>query len=55
MFAKRGYKVSLISFCKPEGDERAIEIVKERIPEEYANSVDLLIYNGNIEEFLKKY
>lgn len=55
MFAKRGYKISLISFCKHEGDEQAIEKVKGMIPEEYANNVDLLIYSGDVEKFLREY
>lgn len=54
-FAKRGYKVSLISFCEFEEDKKAIEKIKQMIPEEYQKNVEELNYEGNIEAFLKEY
>ena len=54
-FAKRNYKVSLISFCKHEGDEGAIEQVLGMIPDEYEENINVLKYTGNIEEFLREY
>lgn len=54
-FAKRGYKVSLISFCEFEKDETAIERIMKLIPKEYLENVNTLLYKGNLEEFLKEY
>ena len=54
-FAKRNYKVSLISFCEFEEDKIAIEKIKKLVPEEYKNNVQELMYNGNIEEFIESY
>ncbi len=54
-FAKRDYKVSLISFCQFEEDETAIQKIKVAIPEEYQNNIEELFYQGDIEEFLKEY
>ncbi len=54
-FAKRNYKVTLISFCQFEQDEEAIQRIKKQIPEQYLNNVNTLFYNKNIEEFLKEY
>lgn len=54
-FAKRGYKVSLISFCEFENDEVAVEKIIQLIPEKYKANVSKLLYRGNLEEFLNKY
>ncbi|MCI8760724.1 MAG: polysaccharide pyruvyl transferase family protein [Clostridia bacterium] len=54
-FAKRGYKVSLLSFCQFEEDEKAIAKIKEMIPKQYLENVEELFYQGDIEEFLKEY
>ena len=54
-FAKRNYKVSLISFCEFEEDKKAIDKIKNMIPEEYKNSVEEILYQGDIEDFIKKY
>lgn len=54
-FAKRGYKVSLISFCEFEEDKKAIDKIKAMVPEKYLKNVDELLYTGDIEEFIKKY
>lgn len=54
-FAKRGYKVYLISFCAFENDEVAIERILKSIPEEYKENVDVLLYRGDLEKFLEEY
>lgn len=54
-FAKRNYKVSLISFCEFEEDEAAIKKIKETIPEKYLNNVNEILYKGDIEDFIKEY
>ena len=54
-FAKRGYRVHLISFCDFENDNVAIEKIKEAVPEKYFKKLHVIQYDGNIEEFLKKY
>jgi len=54
-FAKRDYKLSLISFCEFEEDKKAIEKIKEQIPEQYLCNVSELLYDGDIEKFIKEY
>lgn len=54
-FAKRGYKVNLISFCAEENDEKAIEKIINLLPEKYQRSVQTIKYTGDIEEFIKQY
>ena len=54
-FSKRNYKVSLISFCEFEQDEKAIDTILSMVPKKYLNNVEILQYKGNIEEFIKKY
>ena len=54
-FAKRGYKVSLISFCEFEQDKSAIDKIKSLVPEKYLKNVHEILYKGDIEEFIKKY
>lgn len=54
-FAKRGYDVSLISFCKFEEDENAIEKIIKIIPEEYKTKVKVLKYTDDIEKFIEEY
>lgn len=52
-FDKFGYKVILMSFCKYEGDEEAInEILSEISSDELKNKIEQYNYNGNIEEAL---
>lgn len=48
IFAEKGYEITLMSFCKEEGDETAIE----RIIEKTEKQVDTYFYDGNIEEAL---
>ncbi len=54
-FAKRGYDVSLISFCAFEEDEKAIEKIMQIIPEKYKERVKVLKYEDNIETFIEEY
>lgn len=54
-FAKRGYEIYLVSFCEFEEDKKAIDKIKAMIPVEYSNNVNELLYEGDIEEFIKKY
>ena len=51
----QGKKVTLFSFCKYEGDERAIKAFLNGLPEEYAKQINIVKYDGNINEFLKEY
>lgn len=50
---KNNKKVKLISFCKNEGDEEAIEEILRIIPESFRDRVDKYYYRGNIEEALE--
>lgn len=54
-FAKRNYKVSLVSFCEFEEDKSAIDKIKQMVPEEYKENVNEILYEGDIEGFIKKY
>lgn len=54
-FAKRGYKVNLISFCSEENDEKAIEKIISLLPEKYRKKVGTIKYTGDIESFIKAY
>lgn len=54
-FAKRNYKVKLISFCEFEEDEIAISRIKKIIPEQYLENVEEIFFKGDIEKFIKEY
>lgn len=49
----QGDQVTLMSFCKAEGDERAINKILDVLNEEYRTKVVVNCYNGDIEEALK--
>lgn len=50
-FIKRGYKITLFSFCKHEGDETAIHNIFPLLE----GSVEWVFYNGDIDNFLCAY
>ena len=52
-YIQRGFKIKLFSFCKYEGDEDTAQLILNKISKK--RSVELVTYNGNIKEFLKKY
>ena len=54
-FIKLGNKIYLFSFCKYEGDELGIDKVLDRVSDEYKNKINIIKYNGNIQEFLRKF
>lgn len=49
---KKDYEVCLMSFCKMEKDEQAIESILKKCNEETRNKVETYYYNGNVEEAL---
>lgn len=49
----KGYKINLMSFCRDEGDEEAIESIIKIIPKYYIKNINKYYYNGNIEEALE--
>jgi colanic acid/amylovoran biosynthesis protein len=51
-FIKRGYEVTLMSFCENEGDKEAVERIMNLIPKEYLNKVTKHLYKLNIDETL---
>lgn len=52
-FDKRNYGITLMSFCKAEGDELAIESIISKISNnELKDRINSYYYNGNIEEAL---
>ena len=54
-YLKNKKEVYLFSFCKIEGDEKAIKKILEKIDESDKNSVHIINYNGNINKFLNVY
>lgn len=50
---KSGEKIKFISFCKGEGDEKAIEKILNMIPNEYKKNISSYFYRGNLKEALK--
>lgn len=57
-FTELNYKIVLLSFCKKEGDERAIKRILRKIKKKYKNinykKIETCFYRGNIEEILDK-
>ncbi len=51
-FIRKGMNINLISFCKYEGDEEAIENILKLIPDKYKNNVNKCFYRGNIDDIL---
>lgn len=53
LFYNKGYEITLMSYCKSEGDEFAIErIISKLDDEKIRKEVNKYFYNGNIEEAL---
>ena len=52
VFIDNGYKVALMSFCKRENDEVAIERIFNNLDEDIQQKVERYFYNGNVEEAL---
>jgi len=52
-YQKQGKKVYLFSFCKYEGDERAIKKLESLVEDK--ENLEIVRYDGNIDEFLNKY
>ncbi|MFC0525308.1 polysaccharide pyruvyl transferase family protein [Pontibacillus salicampi] len=52
---KRGFNIKLFSFCKEEGDERAIKDILTLISPSEREYIEVINYNGNIDEFLYQY
>ncbi|MBO5348491.1 MAG: polysaccharide pyruvyl transferase family protein [Clostridia bacterium] len=51
-FVNREYEIELMSFCKEEGDEIAIESIFNK--SEFKNKIKKYYYNGNVEEALSE-
>ena len=54
-FVERGFKVKFVSFCKMQEDEKAIEIIIERMKEEYQDSVSTHSYVMDEKECIKQF
>jgi colanic acid/amylovoran biosynthesis protein len=50
-----GNRVDLFSFCENEGDLEMINQIKAKTNRDYHESINVINYLGNIEEFLKKF
>lgn len=51
-FIKNGYEVTLISYCKAEKDEEAIESILAKCDSKLKEKINTYYYRGNIEEAL---
>ena len=51
-FESKNYKITLMSFCKSEGDEDAINDIIRRVGNR--KSINTFFYNGNIDEALEE-
>ena len=52
-FSEKKYKITLMSFCSNEGDEKAIKEILSNIKDNKLKSkIDIYNYNGNIDEAL---
>lgn len=49
---QKGYEICLMSFCKREKDEEAIESIVNRCNEELREKIETYYYRGNVEEAL---
>lgn len=49
----KGYKVVLMSFCKSEGDEAAIDSIVKKMPTELAYKTEIYNYDGDLHEALR--
>lgn len=52
LLQKKGYEICLMSFCKQEKDEEAIEAILSRCKEETKQNIETYYYHGNMEEAL---
>lgn len=50
--SKRGFDISLLSFCNPQGDLRVAEIIESKCLKNGLTNVRICAYNGNTKEFL---
>lgn len=51
-FSEGDYKITLMSFCKSEGDEEAIKSILSKVDEKYKNNISQFMYVGDIDEAL---
>lgn len=49
-YSKKGYKVKLFSFCKSEGDEKAIEKITGKLP--HPDKIRIIKYDGDFSQML---
>ncbi len=54
-YITQGKSITLFSFCKYEGDERAIENFLKKLPNEMSKKIKVVKYDGNIDYFLAEY
>ena len=52
-FIKRNYTICLMSYCKEEGDEDAINRIIQKLDTHNKRKIETYFYNGNISEALK--
>lgn len=54
-YIMEGKNITLFSFCKYEGDERAIEEFMSKLPSNLRDQINIINYDGDIEYFLREY
>lgn len=50
-----GKSITFFSFCEEEGDEKIIQDIFSMVDEKYKEAINIENYNGNIDEFLRKF
>lgn len=54
-YINQGKEVTLFSFCRYEGDERAIEEFVNILSKDLSSKIKIVRYNGNLKYFLNEY
>ncbi len=51
----KNYKITLFSFCKAEGDEKAIKELMDKLPDETRKKLRVVKYKTDIDRFMKEW
>lgn len=54
-YIENGFKVKLFNFCEYEGDKDSADLIFNNLSVAEKKFVEIITYNGNIKDFLKKY
>lgn len=54
-YAEKGYKINMVSFCRMQGDESAIEKITSLMAEEHRDNVGKVLYDQNEKEVMNAF